>query len=327
VSNFLHNLVLRGAGIASAVAAQPDAAPLFATYLPDAQTEQPENVPVDETPPEIPALSGAVAPPTPQTPLVERPGPQLGAQLSPSQVRPDIATAHERKPWPDELNRPIPKPEPISDPERTLEPAYAPEPISDPEWVPQPASTPLSPHSEDTLSTRLTVRPEVGAESAGLPTPNRVVPRIQEVARLEAAPHYGQPDAPVSVAAPSGRSSGSRAQPVTWPTLAEPVGSSQPSPGALGENEIGPVVIPAVIQSAAAVSEPPRRSLATTPSEEPGVTPSASQPVQVRIGTIEVRATTPPNVPQQVPRSAQGSGGFDDYAMIRSYTGWERPRG
>jgi hypothetical protein len=324
VSNFLLNLVLRGAGITSAVAPQPDAAHPFATYRPAALTEQPENVPADETPAEIPAPSGAVAPPTPQTPRVERPGPQYRAQRPPSQLRPDIATAHET-PWPDELNRPIPKSGPISDPEQTLEPAYAPEPISDRERVPQPASTPLSPHSEDTLSPGLTVGPEVRAESAGLPTPLRVVPRIQEGDSLEAAPHNGQSDAPVPDAAPSGRSSGSSAQPVTRPTSAEPVGRSQPSPGALGENEIVPVVTPAVIQSAATVSETPRQSLATTPLEEPGVTPSASQPVQVRIGTIEVRATAPPNVPQQVPRSAQRPDGFDDYAVIRSYTGWDRP--
>jgi len=72
------------------------------------------------------------------------------------------------------------------------------------------------------------------------------------------------------------------------------------------------VIVPEQVQPQ--VSPPPRR-------------PAASQPepdsIQVRIGAVEVRATsatTPPPAPQ--PTSAPQ--GFDDYAAVRSYAGWAR---
>jgi len=42
--------------------------------------------------------------------------------------------------------------------------------------------------------------------------------------------------------------------------------------------------------------------------------------IHVRIGTVEVRATTPPPAPSPAPAPQ----GFGDYAAVRSYVGWER---
>jgi hypothetical protein len=42
--------------------------------------------------------------------------------------------------------------------------------------------------------------------------------------------------------------------------------------------------------------------------------------IHVRIGTMEVRATTPPPAPSPAPAPQ----GFGDYAAVRSYVGWER---
>jgi hypothetical protein len=49
------------------------------------------------------------------------------------------------------------------------------------------------------------------------------------------------------------------------------------------------------------------------------LTPAEPRPVQVRIGTIEVRATTPP---APTPRPATTPQGFDDYALVRNYVNW-----
>jgi len=45
----------------------------------------------------------------------------------------------------------------------------------------------------------------------------------------------------------------------------------------------------------------------------------------VRIGTIEVRATTPPTPsPLPTPAPAPTVQGFDDYTLIRNYVNWEQ---
>jgi hypothetical protein len=43
--------------------------------------------------------------------------------------------------------------------------------------------------------------------------------------------------------------------------------------------------------------------------------------VQIHIGTVEVRATTPPPAP--APRPAPAPQGFDDYVQIRTYVNRE----
>lgn len=53
---------------------------------------------------------------------------------------------------------------------------------------------------------------------------------------------------------------------------------------------------------------------------EPAIIPSEPRPIQVRIGTIEVRATTPPPPAPPSPSAPQG---FDEYVRIRTYVNWE----
>jgi hypothetical protein len=87
------------------------------------------------------------------------------------------------------------------------------------------------------------------------------------------------------------------------PTLVRPTPASVASPEAVRPT---PVIVPELAQAKAL---PPLRR------------PAAAEPesVQVRIGSVEVRAATPP-----APPSAPAPQGFDDYAAVRSYTGWER---
>jgi hypothetical protein len=56
----------------------------------------------------------------------------------------------------------------------------------------------------------------------------------------------------------------------------------------------------------------------------PTAVSSKTQPIHVRIGTIEVRASTPPPARLPATPAAPLPSGFEDYALIRSYAGWER---
>lgn len=62
------------------------------------------------------------------------------------------------------------------------------------------------------------------------------------------------------------------------------------------------------------------RPFALPTMTEPAVTPSEPRPIQVRIGTIEVRATTPP---APTPPPAPKHQGFDDYLALRTYVNRE----
>jgi len=163
---------------------------------------------------------------------------------------------------------------------------------------PEPRSEPISNHRQATklssstvnLSAEaaphldLSVGSKAEAESAEPTTPIRVVPRPQEVTEPEAAV-VRQPDASTAGPPPSRPST-------DWWTL-----------------------LPARLT---------KRSPAANLSENPGVTPPAPQSTHVRIGTIEVRATTPPATPPPAPQSLPVPTGFEDYAMVRSYRSWER---
>jgi hypothetical protein len=142
----------------------------------------------------------------------------------------------------------------------------------------------LNLRAEEAPHLDLRVGSKAKVESAEPTTPIRVVPRLHEVPELGAAVD-GQPDPSTAGHPPSRRSTGS------WATL------------------------PARLTS---------RSPAANVSERTGVTPPAPQPTQVRIGTIEVRATTQPAAPPPASQTAPVPTGFEDYAMIRSYRSWER---
>jgi len=309
MSSFLFNLAQRGAGLAPVLVVQPVATPYFAADLRTALITQPDDALVGETASEIPPSDATAS--TQQMPLVDRPDPQHPEQPPSSRFRADITTAHEREPWSRELNRPEPRSDWVLNPKR----------------ISQPATTPVYSRSEEPPSGPM-AGSEVEAELTESPAPIRVMPLIQEMPRTQEAPTSeaeasGQPDASVPDTAPSRRASDSRTRLLTRLIPAEPAEGSQTLPGALDKVEIVPVEIPAIAQPLTTKLFR-RRSSTSTLSGKPSGTSSVPQPIHVRIGTVEVRANTPPNAPPPEPRLAQGPSGFDGYAMIRSYMSWER---
>jgi hypothetical protein len=264
--------------------------PVTETFAPDQHTVQPEGVPVGETRSTTPDVTAPA-----RTALVESSGPRY----SPSQSRTDIpSTANEWKSWPDEaLGRSEMRSKPVSDPQRDAE----------------QATPPVDSRAEEASPSRLT--PRSGAEVTELTTPIRVVARTREVSMLQETAGR-RPAVPVSDARSSEHSSVSRAR----PAHVRPADRPQTSPGAYDEVETFPVETPALVRPSPIIQQ--ERSLASTLLEKPGAPP----PVHVRIGTVEVRALTPPATPPPGPQPAGGSapGGFDDYAMIRSYVSWGR---
>lgn len=322
MSNFLFNLAQRGAGLEHMVA-QPATTPYFAPDLHVSRTTQPESPPADETlvadlrtvytvrqerPPVSetkPPLPEVIAPT--RAPRVETSEPRYSERPSTIQAQTNIiAAAHEEESGPDEV---------VGSSESR------PKPISDPRRDPKQASPPIASHAEEASPSSLTAGPEVETGSAELSTPVRVVARTREVSRLEERAS-GLPDVPVSDARSSERPSDSRAR--SQPRLApvRPAERSQTSPAAFDEVEVIYGETPAIVQPPPVTGRGLDRPRTLDPSEKPDATP----PVQIRIGTVEVRAVTPPAAPHPDPQpAAPAPGGFDDYAVIRSYVSWERP--
>jgi hypothetical protein len=277
----------------------PPADETLATGLRAGRTGRQERPPVGETtPPEATAPTRA--------PHIETSDPRYSERPSPSQAQTNfIAAAHEEESRPAEV---------VGSSESR------PEPISDPRRDPEQASPPAVSHAEEASPSSSTSGSEVEAGSAKLSTPVRVVARTREVSRLEETTS-GRPDVSVSDAKSSEHPSDSQALSQSRLAPVRPAERSQTSPGAFDESETFPGETPAIIQPPPIIEQASERSRVATVSERTDATP----PVQVRIGTVEVRAVTPPTTPPPDPRpAAPAPGGFDDYAMIRSYVSWER---
>jgi hypothetical protein len=101
-----------------------------------------------------------------------------------------------------------------------------------------------------------------------------------------------------------------------------------PSPARVTPTPVAsPVASSAAGRQAAVVgSEPVWRAAVIRPEQAQQAVPTLllqrpaarPEPIHVRIGTVEVRATTPPPAPPSAPASQ----GFDDYASIRTYADW-----
>jgi hypothetical protein len=79
----------------------------------------------------------------------------------------------------------------------------------------------------------------------------------------------------------------------------------------------GPASVSEPVGRASVVRPEPARPAVLTPMLQRPTERLEREPIHVRIGTVEVRATTPPAPPlAPVPQ------GFDDYAALRSYAGW-----
>lgn len=148
-------------------------------------------------------------------------------------------------------------------------------------------------------------RPEPGSESSADPQrPTEPAPPPVGLRPEETTPSRVGPPAPIRV--------GPRIQEVSWEAVVQ---SDVPAPG-----------LPPPGRSPGSRTLPPawEPSRASAPSGKSDLGQAAPQPILVRIGTVEVRAIAPPATPPPAPQSARGTGGFGDYAMIRSYRGWER---
>jgi hypothetical protein len=102
------------------------------------------------------------------------------------------------------------------------------------------------------------------------------------------------------------------------PTFGEPATQTQVVPRPTRRPAPAPVASQAAVRPAPVIMPEPARPQALPPLHRP----AAAEPdsIQVRIGAVEVRATTPPPAPPPAPVPQ----GFDDYSAVRSYAGWGR---
>jgi hypothetical protein len=195
-----------------------------------------------------------------------------------------------------------------------------------------------------------TRRPQLAqaeAEPATALIPTGVMPQIPEMSEPEAVAKV-QPavQAPGDVPEP-GHLSGSPTLSPAQPPPAEPLPRPQTSRDTFARSEtcrvaaIHPAPIPwtreasepeavAKVQPATPpvtdMSPPLIRPAPTQPPTfptpvEPAITQSEPRSIHVHIGTIEVRATTPP---PPAPPPAPAPQGFDDYVLVRNYLNWEQ---
>jgi hypothetical protein len=105
------------------------------------------------------------------------------------------------------------------------------------------------------------------------------------------------------------------------PSSARLAEQPQTLPGTFARVEIAPSVTPAAGDAPPLIRpapvEPPRFAAPAGPARSH----SEPCPIQVRIGTIEVRATTP-SAP--APPPAPTPQGFDEYAQVRNYLTWRQ---
>ena len=93
--------------------------------------------------------------------------------------------------------------------------------------------------------------------------------------------------------------------------------AAQPAPRPLAQVAPAPVASSVTARQASVIRPQPTQPAVLPPLQRPAAQPEQDS-IHVRIGTVEVRATTPPSAPTPVPQ------GFGDYASVRSYAGWEK---
>lgn len=304
MSNFVLNLARRGAGLAPAVAFRPPFVPFFAPNLGTAHTTEPEPATA-----EVPTHSGpapavvSVPPPRPATPA-ETPHqpPQSPHPSSSSQPRAGTAAPRSQSSQPVEPATPQPgqRASLTAAELQTPTPHHTPTPASPP--VPPPRIEPTAQVSGDTRkSSHPADSPAIAAAQS---PPAESAPRPQAPRR---ALGRSEPD-PTTTQAATRTTLMPEAREAPEP---EAIAKVQPTMPPASRVTHPPVITPAPVQS----------PMFPIPAE-PTVSPSEPCSIQVRIGTIEVKASTPPSPP--VPPPAPTPQGFDDYALLRNYVNWER---
>lgn len=323
MSDFILNLVQRGAGLGPRVAQQP---PLRPDFAPDAGAAQatkaePETAPVNEATLEMRSATVSRSASPAATPPSTAP---VRVEATPS-ATPPAETLHRRSQGP----APSSPRRPLTDTMSSLEEVSRPvEAVTlQPEQgvtghTPEISLTPAEPQPPNPQDTPKPVSPTVPA------------PRIEPTLQVPGdTPKSSQPSHSPPLPPPAESAPRPQAPPKPFASLEigavamPPAIRTRPMPEAPEATEPGAV---AQVQAAAPHSTTTSSSLIRPGSPqrpmfptllEAAVTPSEPRPIQVRIGTIEVRASTPP--PPAPPR-APTPHGFDDYVLLRNYVSWER---
>lgn len=333
MSNFVQNLVLRAAGLATDTGARPPFQPSFA---PDLQIERRAivspgpagSVPAGQEPAptegaaEVLATAGGL--PGPGVPLA----PEVDAQVEDlprgeGAPPPRAGDTEERPPAPPRRPAAGPVPGPL--------PAVAPAPAA---WGEEVADEPPAPSPRPAQASAPEARADRPAGEAPMPRPahDRPVPELplvlplaadvptdRQVAMARQVPDPSTGDVPragprpaISPEGPPATERREAGQPAaTGPALETRVG---PMPA----RELAPLSAPPLVRPAAT---PPGPRLAVGPeAEQPATVAEAGPAVQVRIGTVEVQASHP--APPAPPRPRPQPKGFDDYAHLRGLE-WE----
>lgn len=327
MSHFLLTLARRGAGLTPLVPLQPPLTPTFAPSIGAANPAEPgsERPPVGKDRSELPVQTqaeatsvqaqgspaAALSSPIPAS-ADAAPPPSSLVHTSPLPLAVDTRSAQEPLPKPAEHAAPQPDAEVSS---AAVEPA-APKPQ---EELP---STAAEPQSSPPRRTRLPASPSVSVPRAeptvqmpgdtwklepGLPaispTPSQPAARPQPARDLPTKPKAGLVAMPAAI--------------YLTPTL-EMRETSEGETVAQVKRATPPMRTrgQAIIKPAP-VTQPPPTTLIMV---EPAIPRPDPRPIQVRIGTIQVRATTPP---PPTPPPAPTPQGFDDYVRVRTYVNWE----
>jgi hypothetical protein len=305
---FFQNLARRAAGLPLELPVVPAAAPAETLLLgADAISEQLQREPAaisTPVPPAAPAIAGPAAPPT-AAPTVAAPSP-------PPEVN-RVEPARSQMSAPEKASAPrslLPPPERVIDQLRPPRPPRPPVPAG-------PPAEHLEPVKPRIIPQRPPAAPPVPAPMAAAPAPPSVVVKSRE----SLTPHARSEEPVIELAVPR-REAPRRAtlrslEEVAETGLATPRGmpardetlpqESLPTfePRHLVELAVPPVAAPDAEKVLAA---------------SPAVSLARPSPVEVHIGTIEVRVQAPPALPPVRPAPALADG-FDDYAALRGHAG------
>ena len=137
-------------------------------------------------------------------------------------------------------------------------------------------------------------------------------PALAATVKPDRPPQDGEPATEVEPGAPPVRT--------VQPPSGESASTGQPPPGPLAQVEPAPVSSSVATRQASVIRPEPAQPAELAPLLRRPTAQPEQDSIHVRIGTVEVRASVPPPAPPPAPLHQ----GFEDYAMIRSYVGWER---
>ena len=336
MSDFLQNLARRGAGLVSEIirpsgfflpvsldlpvvpgTALPGRVPVEASYpeppSPRGESNRKTSRPVQSTPSTPEARDREVQPPPtprPESAIFEEPGPELRAPEAPRPVEPE---AEEVSPPPAKVQAPPVPEEPEQKDHAVTEevPSVGPRPAW--ETLVQPQGDPFRAKSAtDDAPVPLTppmkprVEPRAGPEAAIMD--REAPPPVSPVPDLGPVPGAPEPDTPPGFQSATAIPDSFEKQ-TTKEAGAEGPPLAQVPPVLPPEPDVTEMVRP----RAPHVSQ-------MVPEASPAAGDSAPSPeITVRIGTIEVRATGAPPAPAPAPATQ----GFDAFARIRRYQGWD----